>query len=296
MHADDVRLTTALATRLVDTQMPRFAGRPVRPLSALGTDNWLFRLGPSHVLRFPRRASAVRLLERELACLPRFPGLPLAIPRPVATGDAGEGYPWPWAVYDWIEGTQATPASLRDPQEVAGELAGFLRAFQALPGLDGPIAGSTNHLRGVPLERLDDRVCAAISGLSDLYDAADLRDRWDAARDSPPWDKAPVWIHGDLQPGNLLLRDGRLAAVIDFGLMARGDPAVDLIPAWALFDAAGRAAFLDAMSPDPATIRRGRGWALYAGLVALDYYRHSHVPLARASRRTIEQVLGDTAG
>lgn len=293
MHDEPITISTARAKRLVDTQLPGWAGQPVRPLAATGTDNILFRLGADHLLRFPRRPSAAPLLARELTFLPRFPGLPLEIPQPVARGAPGEGYPWEWAVYRWIEGDPAAPRTMPDPEKVARDLAAFLRAFHALPGLEGPIAGHANHHRGVPLDRLDDRVGSAIAALSDLFDPRALAAIWEDARAARPWGRAPAWLHGDLRGDNLLMRDGRLVAVIDFGLAARGDPAADLLPAWMLFDPPARDTFLDALGAKPDMIRRGRGWALHAGAVALAHYRHGLHPLGRLAHRALAELLDD---
>lgn len=293
MHEDEIRITTAQATRLVDTQLPALAGQPVRPLAVQGTDNWLFRLGTDHLLRFPRKPSAAGLLEREIKWLPTLPELPLEVPEPLAIGEPQEGYPLPWALFRWLPGERAEPAAIADPVRSARELAEFVLAMQDLPGLEGPIAGSQNRNRGVPLDRVNDIALAAIDELGDLFDVHPLIEAWESALDAASWPGAPVWLHGDLQPGNLLARNGRLAAVIDFGLMARGDPATDLMPAWMMFEAPERTVFLETLAPDRATIARGRGWALFAGVVELAYYRHSNRPLARMTHRAIAEVLDD---
>ncbi len=293
MTQDQVTLSTAQATRLVDRQFPDFAGRQVRPVASSGTDNWLFRLGSEHVLRFPRRPSAVGLLRREAEWLPHLTDLPLQIPSYVAMGDPDEGYPWPWAVLDWIPGDRAELSVLDNPAQAATDLAGFARAMRDMPSQAGPIAGSANHNRGVPLERLNDVTVESIGQLGDLFDTREMLMVWEAALNTPSWTGPPVWLHGDLNTGNLLARDGQLAAVIDFGLMARGDPAADLTPAWLLFERPEREVFLRESGLDDASLMRGMGWALYAGVVALAYYRHSNRPLARMTHRAIAEVLGD---
>ena len=293
MTHDQVTLSTAQATRLVDRQFPEFAGQQVRPLASSGADNWMFRLGFQHVLRFPRRPSAVGLLRREAEWLAHMTDLPLQIPDYVALGDPGEGYPWPWGVMTWIPGRRADLASLRSPTQAAKDLAAFTRALRAMPGQAGPIAGSANRNRGAPLDRLNEVATEAIGQLGDLFDTREMLMVWDAALGTPSWTGPPMWLHGDLNTGNLLARDGDLAAVIDFGLFARGDPAVDLMPGWLLFERTQREVFLRECGLDDDTLMRGMGWALYAGVVALARYRHSDRPLARMTHRAIAEVLGD---
>jgi len=126
-----------------------------------------------------------------------------------------------------------------------------------------------------------------------MYDPAMLAEVWETALAAPAWEGPPVWIHGDPQGGNLLVLDGRLNGVIDFGGLGVGDPACDLIVAWNLFGPEGRAAFRTAIGVDQATWRRGRGWALSTGLTALPYYLDRLPAVARWARRTLDEVLAD---
>lgn len=293
MHHDEIPVSTALAIRLVDTQFPHLAGRPVRPLSATGTDNVMFRLGNDLLLRFPRRPSATLLLRREWEWLPHMRTLPLKVPEPLDLGDPAQGYPCPFMILRWIPGDPARLTPLGQSGEAADTLAGFVAALRDLPGAGGPIAGSANHNRGAPLAVLDDAARRAIADLADLYHPADLQEIWDDALQAPAWSGAPLWLHGDLGEDNLLTLDGRLGAVIDFGLMARGDPATDLIPAWSLFTGPARARYLDATALDDATLTRGRGWALATAAIALAHYRDRHPALSRRSQRTLDALLAE---
>ncbi|CAN0586452.1 unnamed protein product, partial [Ectocarpus sp. 12 AP-2014] len=170
-------------------------------------------------------------------------------------------------------------------------LGAFVTALRALPGEGGPIAGSVNSNRGVPLATIDKITRQSIGELARHFPMARLTALWDDALAAPLWNGAPLWVHGDLSPANLVASGGRLSSVIDFGLMARGDPAVDLVPAWSVFDGPARTAFLGRAGIDAAARRRGRGWALYTGVVALAYYGDSHPTLSRICRRTIDAVL-----
>ncbi|MBB95985.1 MAG: phosphotransferase [Rhodobacteraceae bacterium] len=294
MHGEDIRMSTALAIRLVDRGMPEWAGQKVRPLAATGTDNWMFRLGDDKVLRLPRRPSAVTLLRREWDWLPHLRGLPLGVPEPLALGEPDDAYPHPWMVLAWQPGETLATRPPSNALGAAEALGAFVAGLRDLPGAGGPIAGSANHNRGVPLATLDDITRRAIGDLARVYPLAALSAWWDDALAAPPWSGAPSWLHGDLTPTNLLGTAGRLTGVIDFGLMSRGDPAVDLIPAWGIFEGAARGAFLEATGADPDTIRRGRGWAVYTGVIALAYYGDSHPTLSRISRRTLEAVLAES--
>ncbi|WP_428927423.1 aminoglycoside phosphotransferase family protein [Marinibacterium sp. SX1] len=286
-------MSTSLAKELVDRGMPEWAGQPVRPLAATGTDNWMFRLGSDKILRLPRRPSAVTLLRREWDWLPALRGLPLAVPEPLALGEPDPAYPHPWMVLKWQPGETLATRPPTNALAAADSLGAFARALRNLPGTGGPIAGSANHNRGVPLATIDGTTRRCIGDLARSWPLADLSGLWADAMAAPPWSGAPLWLHGDLSAGNLLGNAGRLTGVIDFGLMARGDPAVDLIPAWSLFEGAARDAFLQAAGADRDMIRRGRGWALYSGVVALAYYGENHPTLSRISARTLEAVLGD---
>lgn len=291
--ADAFEVDTALVRRLLAAQFPRWAELPVAPVASAGTDNAIFRLGEDKCLRLPRRAAAAGQVEKECRWLPALTPLTLAVPAPLGLGVPGEGYPWNWAVCSWIEGEAATAARIADPIAAARALAGFIRALQAIDATGGPASGPQNHCRGVPLARMDGRTRLAIGNLAGEIDAGAATAAWAAALAAPAWAGPPVWVHGDLQPGNLLLRQGRLAAVIDFGLLGVGDPACDLLPAWTLLQVDARDVFRAALGPDEATWARGRGWGLYAGVIALDFYRDGNPVLARICRRAIREVLGE---
>ena len=289
--SDPVEVSTDAVRRLIAPQFPARAGVAVVPVPATGTDNAMFRLGPRLAVRLPRVERAVASLEKELAWLPRLaPHLALPVPVPVARGEPGEGYPWPWSVCRWIAGGHVVRGAIPDEGAFARQLAGFVRGLWALDPSGGPTPGRHNFGRGGSLSRRD---AATRAGIADLrgFDAGALGAMWDEAVQAADWHEPPVWIHGDLQGTNLLARGGRLAGVIDFGGLGLGDPACDLIVAWSLFGAAGRAAFRSALPLDDAAWVRGRGWALSTSVIALNSYRERLPSVAATAEQTIRALL-----
>jgi aminoglycoside phosphotransferase (APT) family kinase protein len=293
MHAGEVIADVALVRRLLAAQFPRWGELPLSAVQSAGTDNTIFRLGSDMCVRLPRIAYAEQQIDKEYACLPRLAPLPLAIPEPLALGASQEGFPWRWAVYRWIAGETASSERLRDMRETARTLGQFVRALQAPDASGGPVAGEATRGRGLPLSSRDAQVRESIDALGDEYDVRVLHATWDKALALPAFAGKPVWIHADLHEGNLLQVDGRLSAVIDFGLAGVGDPASDLTPAWTFLPAEARRPFRDAVKPDEDAWARGRGWALSIAVIALAYYLHTNPTLVRMSRRTIAAVLED---
>lgn len=294
MHSDEVEMDIFMVAGLLDAQFPQWAGLPLAPLESAGTDNAIYRLGQDMAVRLPLIPSAVSRLENEFRWLPQVAvHLPLVTPVPLAWGSPGCGYPFPWAVYSWIEGKNATIERLVDPGQTAVELAHFITTLQQIDPTGGPSPGVHNSWRGVPLAARDRQTRAAIAALDGRIDTQTATAAWEAALEAPVWSGPPVWIHGDLQSGNLLAEGGRLTAVIDFGCLGVGDPACDLAVAWNLFSAETRALFHTAVQVDEATWARGRGWALSIGLIALPYYRVTNPALAAIAQHAIEQVLAE---
>jgi aminoglycoside phosphotransferase (APT) family kinase protein len=294
MHVDEVDTDVSLVGRLLAAQCPQWADLPIEPVHSAGTDNALYRLGDDMAVRLPRIHWATEQVDKEHRWLPRLaPLLPLAIPVPLAKGTPGEGYPWHWSVYRWLDGENATLERIADPRQAATELAQFIVALQRIDPTCGPPPGPHNSGRGVPLATRDTRTRTSIEALQGIIDADAATAAWEAALQAPAWRRPPVWIHGDLQSGNLLAVQGRLSAVIDFGCLGVGDPACDLIVAWNLLSAETRAVFRAALRVDDATWARGRGWALSVGLIALPYYQSTNPVLAGIARRAIDEALAD---
>lgn len=289
MHADEVEVDEVLVGRLIAAQVPQWGGLRLAPVGSSGTDNVLYRLGDEMVVRLPRIEWAVGDVAKEQEWLPRLaPSLPLVIPTPLHHGTPGEGYPWPWSVYRWIEGEQPVADGLRDGYQLARDLAEFVAALHKVDAAEGPAA-----TRGVPLDERDGQTRTAIGQLADRIDTDAAIAVWERALEAPVWDGPSVWIHGDLKPDNLLLTQGRLSAVIDFGALGVGDPAADLIVAWNLLTAESRDVLRAALGVDDATWARGRGWALSIALIALPYYWTTNPPLVAGSLRVLHEVLTD---
>jgi aminoglycoside phosphotransferase (APT) family kinase protein len=296
MHDDELPSDARLVSRLVAEQFPEWASLDVAKLASAGTDNVIYRLGADKAVRLPRRPSAVAQIEKEQRWLPVLaPRLPLAVPVPLGRGAPGHAFPWPWSVYSWIEGEAATLERLDDRHAAARELAGFIRALSRIDPREGPRSGPHNSNRGVPLQARAAVVRDALLQQPPEIDRGAARAAWQAALAAPVFQGEPVWLHGDLQSQNLLARSGRLCAVIDFGCLGVGDPACDLMVAWSLLSRSERASFRAVLDPDDATWARGRGWALYFGLVALPYYRETNPTLAGIARHALAQALGDWA-
>ena len=293
MHADEVETDVALVGRLLAAQFPRWAGLPLMPVASAGTDNAIYRLGHDLAVRLPRIHWAVDQVAKEAYWLPRLgPHLPLAVPEPLVIGRPGAGYPWPWGVYRWLPGQQATLDALSDPHRAAAELARFLLALQRLDPAGGPDARA-HGLRGAPLASRDADVRAALVALDGLIDTTAATAVWDAALRAPDWQRAPVWFHGDFLPGNVLVRDGHPSAVIDFGGLGVGDPACDLMIAWGLFAGQSRVAFRAALGVDEATWTRGRGHALAQAVIFIPYYLDTNPAGVAQARRALAEVLSE---
>lgn len=288
MPAAEIDVSEGLVRSLLEEQHPDLADRPLR-LAANGWDNVLFRVGEDLVARLPRRQMAVPLVEHEQRWLPQLaPHLPLPVPAPVRIGRPGAGYPWPWSICRWTEGESALVSPPADLGATALLLGRFLAALHRPAPPDAP----ANPYRGVPLGERTERTLAAIDELGDAVDGHRVRAVWEELLQLPAWDRPPVWVHGDTHPGNLVVRDGRVVAVVDFGDLTAGDPASDLVVAWMLLPAEHRPAFRRAAGADddPALWDRGRAWALAIGLSLLATSA-DNPPYRAMSRHTIDQVL-----
>jgi aminoglycoside phosphotransferase (APT) family kinase protein len=284
-----IEVPPGLARRLVDTQFPQWAGRPLQLVDPAGSDHVIYRLGDDLAVRLPRHAGAIGQAAKEFHWLPLLaPHLPLAVPVPVGVGEPDFGYPWRWAVSRWLDGEMATSAALGESAETAVALAEFLVALQRFSPAEIPDRAA---LTKQPLVARDEATRAAIAEVDGVFDGAALTSVWDAALSAPEWDRAPVWFHGDFHTGNLLTVRGRLSAVIDFGGLGLGDPACDLTIAFTLMSPGRRAVFRDALGLDDATWVRGRGWAMTTGLNAYTSYAAVNPRVAALTTRQITQVL-----
>lgn len=299
-------LDASLVSRLVASQFPQWGRLPVSAVVPGGVDNRTFRLGDRLSVRLPAGPWYAQQVAKEQRWLPVLADrLPLPIPTPLGLGRPDEGYPYPWSVYGWIEGQSLAEAPVGltpgsgDLQTVATDLATFLVALRRADPMDGPGPGEHTFFRGGPLSTYHEETIATIAGLGEGIDADACRAIWDTATGAGArWTGAPVWFHGDVAPGNLLVRGGRLAAVIDFGTSGVGDPACDLVVAWTLFhDDDSRAAFREVVDLDEGAWARGRGWALWKALITVAVAGDDSSPGRRgrvaAARHTLDALLTD---
>lgn len=307
LHEDELEIDAELVRRLVRQSMPRCADLTVEPLASTGSSNALFRLGGSLLARLPRQPGGTATIEKEARWLPRIgPALTVEVPETVALGEPGCGYPERWAVTRWIPGeTPKVPSSAgnREPDsdELALELA---RLLTELDMLDVPPEADSDPglswYRGGQLSGLDEdfrdavEASRSIPGLGlDLDEALNVWDEVLVAEQTTPSRRG--WYHGDLLAENLLIRDGRLAAVIDFGGLGVGDPSVDLIVAWEVLDASGRQVFRKALDVDDSTWAKGMGWALLIAMITFPYYWHTMPARCAARRSMVSAVLGEAS-
>ncbi len=289
MHADEVDTDPELVRRLLAGQFPRWAGLPVRPVPSYGTDHAIYRLGERLSVRLPRIAWATRQAAKETEWLPRLaPHLPLAVPVPVAMGHPAEGYPFDWSVYEWLPGENLDGA-VHDLERAAVDLARFVTALRGIDTVGAP--PRRPGARGGPLAEHDPGVRRAVARLGDRIDGKAALRSWEESLAAPAWQGPDGWLHGDLLPGNLLAVDGRLSAVIDFGTLGVGDPAVDLLPAWYSFEGPSRGRYRSELAVDDAAWRRGRGFALVLAVNALSYYWDTNPGMVRIATRALAQLL-----
>ena len=290
MHADEIETDVPLVRRLLAAQFPEWAGLPIERVRSAGTDNALYRLGEDLVVRLPRIHWAVDGVGKDMLWLPKLaPLLPVAVPVPLAKGEPAEDYPWTWGVYPWLAGENPAIDSVPDAKSLTNEVADFVKALHRVDLAGGPAAR-----RGRPLAEVqDEEARAALAELKGMIDVDAATAAWNAAIQAPPWTGRPVWVHGDLLAGNLLLEGRRLTGVIDWGGVGIGDPACDLIVAWGLLPRDLRPAFRAKLGVDDETWARGRGWALSVGLIALPYYKDTNPVLAATARHLIREVLAD---
>jgi aminoglycoside phosphotransferase (APT) family kinase protein len=252
----------------------------VTPVEVDGWDNRTYRLGPDMTVRLPTAAGYVPAVAKENQWLPRLaPALPVAVPTVLGAGVPGEGYPYPWSVRRWLPGETADPARIGDLAQFAVSVAQFLRALRRCDATGGPHAGAHSFYRGASPAHYDDETRRCLAELGGRVDTARATAVWEAAL-AAPYTGPPVWFHGDVAAGNLLVAAGRLTAVIDFGTSGVGDPACDLVIAWTMFSGASRRAFRHAVDLDEGAWARARGWALWKALLTADH-------------RVIDEVLAD---
>ena len=288
MHSGEIDIDEALVTRLLATQFPQVVDLPIRAVPSTGTVNAIYRLGDDLCVRLPRVSSWARDLEKELTWLPKLaPSLSLRVPEPVAQGQPASGYPFPWAIYRWIDGQPYRDDLLHDEPQAAADLAQFVLELRRIDPRGAPRGGRR------PLRELDAPTRVAIAASGGVIDGEAAAAAWASALQAPEWDGTPVWIHADLLRPNLLVDRGRLSAVIDFGSVGVGDGAADVIAAWSVFGRSGRATFRAALNVDDGTWKRARGYALHQAVLIIPYYVETNPGFVALAKRTVEQLLAD---
>lgn len=285
MHAGELPVDEDLVRRLLGEQFPDLAERPLRLLRTTGTVNAVVRLGDDAYVRLPRKPHWAADLEREWRWLPVIAAhVDLAVPVPLRLGRPTEAFPYPWAVFGWLPGDPYATGLVADEAAAAYDLARFVTDLRTVPTDDAPAGGRR------PLAELDEQTRQAIDQAGDLVDRHRLRRAWDAALEAPVWDGRRVWIHSDLLQPNLLVHEHRLSAVIDFGAAGAGDPAGDVIAAWAVFGARGRDAYREALAVDDGTWERARGWLLHQAVMIIPYYRDTNPGFVTWARATLDRL------
>lgn len=290
---------------LLASQFSEWSDLPIESLEFDGWDNTTFRLGEHMSIRLPTGKWYAEQVDKEHTWLPRLASLlPLPIPVPLAKGVPTADFPLPWSIYKWIDGEIASEAHIDDLTQFAETLAAFLVALQRIPTDDGPSPGRHNFNRGIPLTTHEPELPYKLPGnwgtresikaLRDHIDAEAAIEVWEAGLESK-WDGLPVWIHGDIAPGNLLVCDGQLSAVIDFGCSAVGDPACDLVIAWSFFSGESRTAFREGLYLDDATWARAKAWAVWWATMWLEKSIDTDPEEASRLTRVIDEILTDPA-
>lgn len=292
-NTNRIHIDALLVRRLIATQFPQWCDLQIKPIEFGGWDNRTFHLGERMLVRLPSAAEYSSQVQKEHYWLPKLaPFLPIPIPVPLAMGKPAEGYPWDWSVYSWLDGETASIERIANLSEFATALAEFLRALHRCDATGGPMAGPHNFYRGGLLTIYDIETRQAIETLGDKIDAEAIVGIWDTALASS-WNGPPVWVHGDIAVGNLLVENGKLNAVIDFGSMGIGDPACDLAIAWTLFTGESRNTFRDALPLDSATWARARGWVLWKALITCAARPGTNPIEVEKSMSVIDEVVSD---
>lgn len=291
----EVNITVELARRLIDSQFPQWSHLPITPVAESGWDNRTFHLGEELSIRLPSAEEYNRQVEKEQKWLPKIaPHLPLPIPQPIARGIPTEEFPWSWSIYQWLEGVSANQLSLSDmaSDTIAVQLAQFLSAFHRYDAHGAPVPGLHNWWRAAHTSVYDAETKSLIKDLSEFINADKATSLWNRAISST-WQHDPVWVHGDVASGNILIKDDKISAIIDFGCMGIGDPACDLTIAWTFFKGDSRRLFKENLPLDDETWARARGWALWKALYEMSQLKDKSGDAFEKQRRIIKDLMED---
>ena len=294
MTTEKVHINEELVRHLIASQFPQWGDLPIKPVEFDGHDNTTYRLGENMSVRLPTHKVYARQVEKEHRWLPKLaPNLPLPIPTPIAKGAPTDDFALPWSIYRWLKGQDAEREPFADIIQAATALGEFLSALQRNETSGWPSPGYEQLFRGAPPEIFAAETRDTITMLKVTIDTEAATAVLEAALAAPAWHGPPVWFHGDLSASNLLVENGQLSAVIDFGSAAVGDPACDLMFAWKIFSGESLRAFRAALPFDNATWARGRGWAIWKGLITLAEQIDTNPVEAEKARHFCEAVLAD---
>lgn len=290
MHENELEIDENLVHTLLKHQCPKWANLPLKPIQSSGTDNTLFRLGNEYIVRLPRIEWATESIDKEYMWVPKISQfLQIPISKPIFKGHPDKTYPWSWLVTKWNEGHNPHFEKENEYELLAKDLAYFLNELHEIKLGAGP-----SSRRGIPLKEMDHETKEAIGELAMEIDVPSVNSLWNQLINVPSWNRDPVWAHGDFLPGNILIQDSRLSAVIDFSDIGIGDPACDLVIGWSLLNSHSRAVFKNNLKNiDGDTWERGKGWALSIALIMLPYYKTTNPVLSSLARRMIKNVLSD---
>lgn len=293
MNDEKKVIDIATVRHLITTQFPKWKDLPIYPVALSGWDNKTFHLGESMLIRMPTALSYASQVEKEQQWLPKLGALlPIPISVPLAIGKPSNDYPWKWSIYQWLEGDTAAFGYIADLCDFATSLGQFLISLHRIDTKGGPLAGLHSFYRGGSLANYDSETKQAIIALKGNIDTIAATEVWKKALAST-WQKPSVWVHGDISAGNLLVKNGRLSGVIDFGQLAVGDPACDLAIAWTLFNGESREAFRKTLPLDSETWARGRAWTLWKALIVAADLTNPNNSESAQCWRIIDEVLTD---
>jgi aminoglycoside phosphotransferase (APT) family kinase protein len=282
-----------LVHQLISEQFPEWKSLSIRSVAVNGWDNRTFHLGNNMLVRLPSAECYAGQVEKESYWLPRLaPFLPVKIPEPLALGKSTNDYPWPWGIYRWLAGEAVAATPDIDLSRLAENLANFLLSLHHIDATGGPPPGLHSFHRGGSLDIYNEETRKAILQLKDIIDSQAVIELWQSAL-ATCWKKPPVWVHGDISAGNLLVEHGKLSAVIDFGQLAVGDPACDLAITWTLFKDQSRAIFKSKLGLDDHTWLRAKAWTLWKALITAAGFTNPNNSEAKQCWKIINDVLED---
>jgi aminoglycoside phosphotransferase (APT) family kinase protein len=292
IYSMNIDITPDLARNLIAEQFPEYSNLPITDVEKQGHDNRTYRLGRHMLIRMPTAADYALKVPKEQELLPQLAKyLSVSIPAPIKMGKPSTDYPYPFSIYKWLPGKSINLLTLaeQDKEQLAFDLAKFLKELQAITDVEGSEPGQHNWWRGDHASVYDKGAREQIAELAEIIDASKALALWDRAC-ATKWNKQPVWIHGDFATSNILMDGGKLSAVIDFGGAAVGDPACDLVIAWTYLSGKAREIFISEMDMDNDTWLRARAWALWKATFELCQITDKRSHEAEAQKRIIGEV------